>query len=85
MLEGRAVRLPRYVVLRPRADGTTRVLFELPTRFRPAGWRPAIPLPLTEARRGDLTNEDEVRRIIEDGEGCYRSYLKEVRGGSRRA
>lgn len=55
--------LGRYVTVRPRKDGTARVLFEVPPRLRPSGWSPAIPLPVTGERKGDLTNAEEVGRI----------------------
>lgn len=58
--------LGRYVVVRPRKDGTARVLFEVPARLRPFGWLPATPLPITGERRGDLTDADEVSRIQAD-------------------
>jgi hypothetical protein len=58
--------LGRYVTVRPRKDGTARVLFEVPPRLRPSGWPPAIPLPLTGERRGELNDADEVGRIQAD-------------------
>lgn len=58
--------LGRYVTVRPRKDGTARVLFEVPARLRPSGWSPAIPLPVNGERRGDLTDADEVGRIQTD-------------------
>ncbi len=58
--------LGRYVTVRPRKDGTARVLFEVPPRLRPSGWSPAIPLPTTGERRGDLTDAEEVGRIQHD-------------------
>lgn len=58
--------LGRYVTVRPRKDGTARVLFEVPARLRPSGWSPAIPLPIGGERRGDLTDADEVSRIQAD-------------------
>lgn len=60
-----ALDLGAYVVARPRADGTHRVLFEVPARLRPSGWSPARPLPI-EGRRGDLTDPAEVERIRTD-------------------
>lgn len=58
--------LGRYVTVRPRKDGTARVLFEVPKRLRPSDWSAAIPLPVTGERRGDLTDADEVARIQAD-------------------
>lgn len=47
----------RYVVVRPRADGTRRVLFEVPARIRPPGWPAARPLPV-HGRTGRLAPEE---------------------------
>lgn len=58
--------LGRYVTVRPRKDGTARVLFEVPARLRPSDWSPAIPLPITGERRGNLTDAGEVARIQAD-------------------
>lgn len=58
--------LGRYVTVRPRKDGTARVLFEVPARLRPSDWSPAIPLPVTGERRGNLHDADEVGRIQAD-------------------
>lgn len=58
--------LGRYVTVRPRKDGTARVLFEVPARLRPSGWSPAIPLPVSGERRGDLSDAGEVSRIQSD-------------------
>lgn len=60
--------LGRYVTVRPRKDGTARVLFEVPARLRPSGWSPAIPLPITGERRGDLRDADEIGRIQSDAD-----------------
>lgn len=59
----------------PRADGTCRVLFEVPARLRPCGWSPSIPLPVQAPRTGDLTNADEVGRIQVDAARLYQAYL----------
>jgi hypothetical protein len=80
--------LGRYVTLRRRADGTYRVLLEVPTRLRPSGWLPAIPLPVAAERgdgsfvprRGDLTDEMEIRAIREDAAMLY-GRLSEARLG----
>lgn len=61
--------LGRYVTVRPRKDGTARVLFEVPARLRPSGWSPQIPLPITGERRGDLADAGEVGRIQADAKG----------------
>jgi len=58
--------LGRYVTVRPRKDGTARVLFEVPKRLRPSDWSAAIPLPLAGERTGDLSDADEVARIQAD-------------------
>jgi hypothetical protein len=71
----------KYVYARPRADGTFRVLFEVPTRLRPEGWAPSIPLPI-EDRRGDLTDEAEVARIRGDATRLYDDFLNKRSGCS---
>ena len=55
-----------YVVARPRADGTHRVLFEVPARLRPDGWPPVRPLPLTYPRNGNMADKAEVATIRAD-------------------
>ncbi len=67
--------LGRFVSVRgPRADGTYRVLFELPPRLRPSGWSATTPLPINGERRGDLKDPDEVARIIADANALYQRY-----------
>ena len=59
--------LGKYVIVRPRKDGTHRVLFEVPKRLRPSGWLPTRPLPRDNAlRKGNLSDPDEVKQIIQD-------------------
>lgn len=65
------VDLGRYVTVRPRKDGTARVLFEVPKRLRPSGWSAAIALPLEGERRGDLNDLREVTRIQADAKALY--------------
>lgn len=60
--------LPLHVVARPRKDGTFNVLFRV-RRDRPHSWPSTITLPLTGRRTGDLTNADELARIVADVEG----------------
>jgi len=72
--------LGQYVTVRPRKDGTVRVLFEVPPRLRPGGWAPTIPLPVTGERRGDLTCADEVARIQRDA-ATLRKQLQAARMG----
>ena len=48
------VKLPKYVVAKPRKDGTFRVLFEVPARLRPSGWLPTMPTPPVPHRTGKL-------------------------------
>lgn len=83
MTNGRSTPMPsvrlelgRYVTLRPRRDGTFRVLMEVPPRLRPSGWSAAIPLPVDGARTGDLTDADEVRRIQADAGILYTRLLQ---------
>lgn len=59
--------LGRYVYQRPRKDGTFNVLFEVPKRLRPHGWPSTTPLPILAPRHGNLSDPDEVARIIADG------------------
>lgn len=68
--------LGRYVTLRPRQDGTFRVLMEVPPRLRPSGWSAAIPLPVEGARTGDLTDLGEVARIQADAAKLYQRLLQ---------
>lgn len=78
MTSGRSTTMPsvqlelgKYVTLRPRKDGTFRVLMEVPGRLRPSDWSAAIPLPVKGARTGNLQDLDEVRRIKEDAADLY--------------
>lgn len=67
--------LGKFVSLRgPRADGTYRVLFEVPARLRPSGWPSTRPLPV-EGRRGDLNDAAEVVRIQADAKRFYDALL----------
>lgn len=65
----------KFVTVRRRVDGTSRVLFEVPARLRPSDWSPTLPLPLLAPRTGDLTNADEVARIQADAARLYAEYL----------
>lgn len=67
--------LGRYVTLRPRADGTFRVLMEVPARLRPSGWSAAIPLPINGERRGDLSDPAEIKAIQDDAAALYARLL----------
>jgi hypothetical protein len=68
--------LGKYVTLRPRKDGTFRVLMEVPARLRPSGWLAAIPLPLDGDRTGDLNDLGEVARIRADAARLYEKLLR---------
>lgn len=72
--------LGKYVTLRPRADGSFRVFFQVPARLRPAGWPSLIPLPVTGERRGRLSDADEVRRIQLDAQKLF-ERLEQARLG----
>lgn len=64
--------LGKYVTVRPRKDGSHRVLMEVPARLRPSGWSPAIPLPRDSAlRRGNLQDEAEIAAIRRDANELY--------------
>jgi hypothetical protein len=67
--------LGTYVVVKKRADGTHRVLFEVPKRIRPSGWSPAIPLPRTAERTGRLDGA-EVAAIQRDAKALYADLMK---------
>ncbi|MGC1304767.1 MAG: hypothetical protein WA840_20550 [Caulobacteraceae bacterium] len=69
------VSLGKFVTVRPRADGTFRVLFELPPRLRPSDWSPTTPLPRKGKRTGDLTDAGEIARIRADADELYQAYL----------
>lgn len=85
---GRSTRMPsvklelgKYVTVRPRADGTFRVLFEVPPRLRPSGWSPAIPLPLSDSRRrGDLDDGHEIAAIQRDAADLYVKLIRQRDG-----
>lgn len=73
--------LGKYVTVRPRQDGTFRVLFEVPPRLRPSGWSPAIPLPLSDARRrGDLDDGHEIAAIQRDAADLYARLIRQRDG-----
>lgn len=87
MTTGPSTRMPsvklelgRYVTLRPRADGTFRVLLEVPARLRPSGWSAAIPLPVSAERRGDLGDPAELAAIQADAARLY-ERLQQARLG----
>jgi len=67
--------LGRYVVLKPRGDGTHRVLFQVPARLRPSGWSPTIPLPLNGERHGRL-DADEVAAVQRDAAALHRDLTR---------
>ncbi|MET3665956.1 tyrosine-type recombinase/integrase [Caulobacter sp. 1776] len=72
--------LGRYVTLRPRADGTFRVFFQVPARLRPQGWLSLIPLPVTGTRTGNLQDLDEVARIQADAAALFAKLKGDRRG-----
>lgn len=74
------LKLGPFVAVRKRADGTHRVLFEVPARLRPSGWLPTIPLPI-EGRAGNLGDAAEVARIQADALKLYDRYLIARAGG----
>lgn len=76
--------LGKYVIVRPRSDGTYRVLFEVPARLRPFGWLATTPLPINPPRTGDLNDPDERFRIKRDAATLYAKFLSakgSVEGG----
>lgn len=75
--------LGRFVTLRPRADGTYRVLFEVPPRLRPSGWSATIPLPIHGKRAGNLKDADEIARIKKDAAALYAKMQQDRRGIAR--
>ena len=52
-----------YVTARPRKDGKCRVLFEVPSRLRPPGWSPTVPLSLTGDIGVDLSDPAAVAAV----------------------
>lgn len=83
MINGPSIPMPsvklelgRYVTLRPRKDGTVRVLMEVPPRLRPSGWSAAIPLPVEGARTGNLFDLGELDRIRTDAAKLYARLLQ---------
>lgn len=86
---GRSIQMPsvrlelgQYVTLRQRADGTYRVLFEVPPRLRPSGWLPTFPLPIRQPRTGNLSDAAEVARIKADAAQLLQE-LREARSGPK--
>lgn len=55
-----------HLSVRPRANGTYRVIFEVPARNRPPGWPASRPLPFSYPRHGDLLDPAEVKAIARD-------------------
>lgn len=76
--------LGKFVVARPRADGTHRVVFQIPERLRPSGWSATTPLPLGPPRRGDLDDPGEVARIRADADKLYEKLTTERLGEAPR-
>lgn len=70
-----------YVSFRKRKDGTHRVLFEVPARLRPMGWKASRPLPLTYRRAGDLSDPGEVAAIKDDA----RKLFAQIENARRRS
>lgn len=72
--------LGEYVVTKARVGGTVRVYFQVPARLRPSGWSPAIPLPRSGSRKGDLSNPVEVAAIMRDAQDLH-AELTRLRAG----
>ena len=73
--------LGNYVTVRPRKDGSSRVLFEVPPRHRPRDWPSTIPLPVDATlRHGNLSDEGEVAAIRVDAKALYAKLLYERDG-----
>jgi integrase len=75
--------LGKYVVLKKRAGGTSRAYFQVPARLRPYGWSPAIPLPRTAERTGNL-DAAEVAAIKRDAEALYGELMQAKTGDTVR-
>lgn len=73
-----------HLSVRPRTDGTYRVIFEVPARNRPPGWVPSRPLPFSFQRRGDLADPEEVKAIVRDAKKLT-ADLNRMRGLPRAA
>lgn len=73
--------LGKYVTVRQRKDGSSRVLMEVPPRLRPSGWCPAIPLPRDSTiRRGNLQDEYELAFIRRDATQLYEELIHQRTG-----
>lgn len=74
------VPLGKYVVLKKRANGTHRAIFQVPARLRPPKWQAAITLPLKGARPGTMLAE-EVAAIQRDAAILYADMMQ-IKTGS---
>lgn len=76
------IKLPKYVVARPKKDGTYRVLFEVPARLRPSDWLPTIPTPAFPDRTGrlDAAEVAAIKAHVE-GAGGLLEQLQACRAG----
>jgi hypothetical protein len=72
--------LGKYVVVKGRAGGTARVYFQVPARLRPSGWPPAIPLPLSIERTGDLTDPHQRAAITADAADLFAKLDRQRKG-----
>lgn len=61
----------KYVIGKRRADGTVRLLFQVPERLRPPGWSPTIALPVDPPRTGNMSDWAEMDRAKADALGLY--------------
>lgn len=77
-----SIKLPLHVVAKPKADGTFRVLFEVPKKRRPSGWLPTIPTPPFPHRTGKLdAAEIAAIKIHVEGPGGLLEQLAACRAG----
>lgn len=72
--------LGKYVVLKRRANGTHRAIFQVPARLRPPKWQAAITLPLKGPRPGTMLG-DEVAAIQRDAAILYADMMQ-IKTGS---
>ncbi|MBA4786566.1 MAG: hypothetical protein H2039_00855 [Brevundimonas sp.] len=66
-----------FLAVRPRADGTHRVFFEVHAKDRPEGWPATRPLPFSVPRRGNLCDPVEVKAIRADAKHLEAALLRQ--------
>ncbi len=75
-----AITLEKYVVLKARAGGRARAYFQVPSRLRPSGWLPAIPIPRGRSGLIDPKNPADLAAINADAVRLYADLLRSRSG-----